>query len=371
MTKSLVPRIGRVVAISVVALVMLAALLSAYLRTGFTGEGLLFAVGGLSLLVTSSLLVLRVPENRLSWVLLVVALGTALTGSAGGAARGSILEIVGGIALFGLLLPGLGVFVPLWFPTGRALTPRWNWVTYVTSAGVIGIVGGWALMVFEGEGNTDVENCISVSSCSEIVGLLLVLAGVGAAIASLVVRWIRSRGVERLQMKWLVLAFVVFGIGVFAEFGGYQYSIVANVFLPAGLVLVPVAIGIAVTRYRLYEIDRILSRTVTYAIVIVLLGGVYLGGLAALTTLLSPESPLAVAGSTLAAAAVFNPVRIRVQSWVDRHFNRFRYDAQRVMDRFSDSLRKDLDQDHLMSGWVGVVSETMQPASAGVWVRER
>jgi hypothetical protein len=218
--------------------------------------------------------------------------------------------------------------------------------------------------------SANIESCTSIGTCGSIVGLLLVLAAIVAAIVSLVVRWVRSRGVERLQMKWLVLAFAVFLVGVLAEFGGFQDSMVANIFLPAGLLLIPVTIVVAVTRYRLYEIDRILSRTVTYAIVVVVLGAVYLGGLAALTTLLSTDSPLAVAGSTLAAAALFNPLRKRVQGWVDQRFNRSRYDAQRVVDLFSDTLQKDLDQDHLVTGWVGVVSETMQPASAAVWVRE-
>jgi hypothetical protein len=171
-------------------------------------------------------------------------------------------------------------------------------------------------------------------------------------------------------MKWLVLAFAVFLVGVIAEFGGFQYSLVATVFLPAGLFLIPVAIFVAVTRYRLYEIDRILSRTVTYAVVIALLAAVYFGAIAALTAFLPSDSPLAVAASTLAAAALFSPIRRRVQSWVDRHFNRSRYDAQRVMADFSDSLRMDVDQDYLVDGWVGVVSETMYPSSAGVWVRE-
>jgi hypothetical protein len=95
-----------------------------------------------------------------------------------------------------------------------------------------------------------------------------------------------------------------------------------------------------------------------------------LGGLAALTTLLSPDSPLAVAGSTLSAAALFNPVRKRVQSWVDRHFNRSRYDAQLVVVKFAGSLRERVDSEDVVEGWVGVVSQTMQPAAAGVWVRE-
>ena len=365
-------RTWRLLAISMVALLMLAALVSSYARTGVTGDGLVFVLGGVALLGTSSLLVLRVPENRLAWVLLLVALGTALMTAADDAVPGSFIEIAGGIGLFALVLPGLGVFVPLWFPTGRALTRRWGWIAYMTSAGVIGIVGGWVLMALEGGAlNADVETCFSVSSCSEIIGLILIMAGVVGAIIALVVRWVRSRGVERLQMKWLVLAFVVFGIGVFAEFGGYQYSLVANVFLPTGLVLIPVAITVAITRYRLYEIDRILSRTVAYVIVVALLGAAYFVGLTAMTRFLPDGSPLAVAGSTLAAAALFNPVRKRVQTWVDRRFNRSRYDAQKVMDGFTGSLRDQVDPVRLIEGWVGVVTETMQPAAAAVWVRAR
>jgi hypothetical protein len=364
---------NRVIAISVVTLVVVVVLVSMIVgavREPITAEGLVFALGTLSLLATGSLLVLKVPENRLSWVLLFVALGDGLMNAADGSEMGSVIEIIGGIALFGLVLPGLGVFVPLWFPTGRPLSPRWRWVSWVGSLGVVGIVGGWAVLALEGHGSADVDACRSIGSCANIAGLILLLIAVVAAIVSLVIRWVRSKGVERLQMKWLVLAFAIFLIGVIAEFGGFQYSLVANVFLPAGFIMIPVAIGVAVTRYRLFEIDRILSRTVTYAIVIALLASVYFAGLAALTSLLSTDSPLAVAASTLAAAALFNPVRKRVQSWVDRHFNRSRYDAQRVVDTFSDSLRKDVDQDHLVRGWVGVVTETMHPAAAGVWIRQ-
>ena len=365
-------RTWRLLAISMVALLMLAALVSSYARTGVTGDGLVFVLGGVALLGTSSLLVLRVPENRLAWVLLLVALGTALMTAADDAVPGSFIEIAGGIGLFALVLPGLGVFVPLWFPTGRALTRRWGWIAYMTSAGVIGIVGGWVLMALEGGAlNADVETCFLVSSCSEIIGLILIMAGVVAPSSLWLSGGSGRGGVERLQMKWLVLAFVVFGIGVFAQFGGYQYSLVANVFLPTGLVLIPVAITVAITRYRLYQIDRILSRTVAYAIVVALLGAAYFVGLTAMTRFLPDGSPLAVAGSTLAAAALFNPVRKRVQTWVDRRFNRSRYDAQKVMDGFTGSLRDQVDPVRLIEGWVGVVTETMQPAAAAVWVRAR
>ena len=207
---------------ALVTVVVLGAMVTAAIRSGITGEGLAFALGTLSLLATGALLVLKVPENRLSWVMLLVALGDGLMNAADGAEPGSLVEIVGGIALFALLLPGLGVFVPLWFPTGRALTPRWRWVSVMATVGVIGLIGGWAIFALEGAGSADVDSCVSVATCANILGLLLILVGIVAAIVSLVVRWIRSRGVERLQMKWLVLAFVVFLIGVLAEFGGFQ-----------------------------------------------------------------------------------------------------------------------------------------------------
>ncbi len=360
----------RVVTVASVTVVVLGAMLTGAIRAGIDGESLAFAFGTLSLLATGVLLVLKVPENRLSWVMLFVALGDGLMNAADGSEPGSLIEIVGGIALFALVLPGLGVFVPLWFPTGRALTPRWRWVSIVATVGVIGLVGGWAMLALQGAGSADVDSCVSVATCANILGLLLILVGIVGAIGSLVVRWIRSRGVERLQMKWLVLAFIVFLIGVLAEFGGFQYSIVANVFLPAGFVLVPVSIGVAVTRYRLYEVDRILSRTVSYVLVVGLLAAVFFGVVTATSTLLDTSDDLVIAASTLAVAALFNPLRKRVQRGVDHRFNRSRYDAQRVMDRFAGSLRDQVDSEEVVEGWVGVVAKTMQPASVSVWVRE-
>ena len=127
----------------------------------------------------------------------------------------------------------------------------------------------------------------------------------------------------------------------------------------------------AVLRYRLYEIDRIVSRTVSYALVVGLLAGAFLGVVALMSSLLPEESSdLAVAGSTLVVAALFNPLRRRVQGGVDRRFNRQRYDAQRVMDGFAFSLRDRVDPEEVMTGWVDVVSSTMQPDSIGMWVRD-
>jgi hypothetical protein len=142
---------------------------------------------------------------------------------------------------------------------------------------------------------------------------------------------------------------------------------VTSIILTVGI---PVTIGIAITRYRLYEMDRILSRTVTYAVVVALLAAVYFGAIAVLTVFLPSDSPLVVAASTLAAAALFTPLRRRVQGWVDQRFNRSRYDTEKVMRGFTESLRDEVDGEEMVRGWIGVVSDTMQPVAAGVWVRE-
>jgi hypothetical protein len=141
-------------------------------------------------------------------------------------------------------------------------------------------------------------------------------------------------------------------------FENYSFVIAVSVF--------PVAIGIAVLRYRLYDIDRVVRRTVSYALLAVLLAAVYLGGAAALGALVGQQSPLSVAAATLAAAALFNPIRRRVQGWVDRRFDRARYDAGLVVEGFSTRLRDEVDLEGLTTDLSGVVTKTLRPASVGV-----
>jgi hypothetical protein len=153
-------------------------------------------------------------------------------------------------------------------------------------------------------------------------------------------------------------------------FGFDEVPLLVDIWVTVSITAIPIAATLAVLRYRLYDIDRIISRTVTYAIVIVLLALVYALGVTGLTSLLDTDSPLVVAGSTLAVAALFNPLRRRVQRGVDHRFNRTRYDAEQVVARFTGSLRDEVDPDRVTDGWVSVVNDTMHPASAGVWVRD-
>jgi O-antigen/teichoic acid export membrane protein len=135
------------------------------------------------------------------------------------------------------------------------------------------------------------------------------------------------------------------------------------------LAAIPVSIAIAVLKYRLYDLDRIVSRTVTYALVAALLVAAYGLIVLGLGSFLGRDNPLAIAAATLAAAALFNPLRTRIRGWVDRRFNRSRYDAERVIEGFVSSMRDRVDPDGLVEGWIGVATETMQPTAVGAWVR--
>ena len=198
-------------------------------------------------------------------------------------------------------------------------------------------------------------------------GFILGFMSAIPATLSVAARFRNAGFVERQQIKWLLAATCVFAVAYIV--GATSDDEGAWWVVSLAMAAIPLAILLAVLRYRLYEIDRLISRTVAYVIVIALLGAVYVGGFAAMTSFLPAESPLAVAGSTLAVAALFNPVRKRVQDWVDRRFNRSRYDARQVIDRFAGSLQGGVDSEGLVNGWVSVVSETMEPVSVAVWVR--
>ncbi len=207
--------------------------------------------------------------------------------------------------------------------------------------------------------------------------IIVVMIILGGAI-SLVLRRRRATGVERAQYTWVVFGLVTFATAVLATFG----FIVMSVSLGAGdpgdeawapvyllMLAFPLTFGMAILRYRLFDIDRIVSRTVTYAALAGLLAMTYFVVVTLLTSRLPGNNELAVAGSTLLVAALFNPLRLRLHGIVDRRFNRARYDAQMIAERFARDLQDDIGQTHLVSDLVAVVSRTMQPVVLSVWVR--
>jgi hypothetical protein len=284
-----------------------------------------------------------------------------------------------------LRIAGLGMLlaVMLLFPTGRPPSRRWRLVGWLGLVGVIGYMARSGLDPGRGELLLGYENPFGVTGAP---GLLLVVGAMEqlfyvaelAVIGSLVVRLWRARGVERQQLKWFVYAAVV----------ALVVLVVANVFLydlmedsPLGSILwgaapvaLAVAVAVAVLRYRLYEIDRLVNRTLVYGLLTVLLGGIYATGVFVLGALLDPadgSSELAVAAATLAVAALFQPARRRVQAAVDRRFDRRRYDAARTVAAFSARLRDEIDLDTLSSELHAVVDRTVQPAGMSLWLRPR
>ncbi len=189
-----------------------------------------------------------------------------------------------------------------------------------------------------------------------------------AGVVSLVSRFRRAGTVQRQQIKWLAWVGVVAVIFFTVTIPGDIPLLLSSLINIGFVVLIGGTLFVAVTRLGLYEIDRLISRTLAYAIVAVVLAAVYIGGIAALGAIVGRDNPLAVAGATLAAAALFSPVRRRVQSLVDRRFDRAKYDAQHVVEQFSSRLRAETDLDGLTDGLRGVVSVTLRPSVASVWL---
>ncbi len=262
-----------------------------------------------------------------------------------------------------------------------ALLPPWRPVAWAAGAGVACWVLGCAFAPTLITASPPVRNPVGVSGPAGHI--FTIMAGVGgplmaatglAAVLSLAFRYLRARTAERVQLKWLVYAGVLFVAALVVSAlatrimgPGNAADNLENAMTSGAIALVPVAIGIAVLRYRLYDIDRVVSRTVAYAIVTGLLVGVYAGLVLLATHLLRVHTPVAVAASTLAAAALFNPVRWRVQKSVDRRFNRARYDADQTVAAFAARLKDAVDLDSVRDDLAGVVHQALEPAHVSVW----
>ncbi|MFN2152780.1 MAG: hypothetical protein ACK2T5_14345, partial [Anaerolineales bacterium] len=203
-------------------------------------------------------------------------------------------------------------------------------------------------------------------------------AWIFVCVISLFVRFHRARGVEREQIKWLFYAAAVFALFYLPSFIGNTYSEndnLWNMLLPIGMSTFPIAIGIAILRYRLYDIDIIIRKTLQYAILTGLLALVYFGNVILLQSLtenlFGEQSPLVIVLSTLAIAALFNPLRSRIQDFIDRRFYRKKYDAEQALAQFAATARDEVDMDQLNAALLQVVEQTMQPESVSLWLQQR
>jgi hypothetical protein len=269
----------------------------------------------------------------------------------------------------------LGVTLPaLLVPDGRLRSRRWRPVAAAAvAAAVLALVG--AGLTPARLDDTKIVNPFGltgpagdVASMLGGVGALLWLATLVASLLCLVLRFRSSVGVERQQLRWVAAGAAAAVAGLTGGAAAPQDTLLASV-LFASVLWVPVAVGVAVLRYRLWDLDRLVSRTVTYAVVTALLVVPYLLIVPVAGRLAQGSGSLAVAAATLAAAAAFSPLRRRVQDLVDRRFNRRRYDAARTVEGFAARLRDQVDLDALHGELLAVVDQTMQPARASLWLR--
>jgi hypothetical protein len=331
----------------------------------------------------------RKPSNPIGWILSAVGVESAVQGFGYAYALNGILgphapwpgAVLGAWLNAWLWFPAIllvSALVFQLFPSGRFLSPRWRRTAWGTVVVMTVASAGLALTPGPLENFGNVRNPFAVQSPAVTavgnVGFIASNIFIVIGAAALVVRYRRAGTVEREQIKWLAyagaVAAVVLPIGDLI--GDPNRSKYVDVLIIGAILFIPISIGIAVLRYRLYDIDRIISRTVSYAIVTGLLVGAYIGLVISFdeaTRTITGRSDIAVAASTLIVAALFIPLRRRVQAVVDRRFNRHRYDAVRTIDAFTSRLRDQVDIGTLTEDIQAVVTETMAPANVWVWLR--
>jgi hypothetical protein len=342
--------------------------------------GTVGALGFAGIPVVGALIATRWPGNPIGWLWCAAGLANAMSDAApivAAAGRPHWLAFV--VSGWGFVcLVGLLVFLFLLFPTGGLPSRRWRWVARAAVPGVVllvlavpfirdssdpGSATPWAL---GGEPGRYLRDAVTVAVYSMVCLAL-------AAMASLVPRFRRAGPVERRQLTWFLYAAALNALIIVLDVPGLIPPGLFDLTLNAvGYALLPVAVGIAMFRYRLYEIDRIVSRTVSYGVLSAGLVGLYLLVVALLRPLLEPltgSSALAVAASTLAVAAAFNPARRRLQAAVDRRFDRARYDAARAVDGFAARLRDQVDLGEITTSLCETVKATVGPGRVSVWLR--
>ena len=349
--------------------------------TGWTVSNVSAQVVNVAVPVTGFVLASRRPENRIGWLFLVAGLGLGLSGFSNQYALHALVAVPGSLPAgraFGWLCNALWMvpvatlaFLLLLFPTGHVRSRRWRPAAWFVG-GVFALITVWLLIV-----STQLWQQ-PFTPPSQVTGLtallthmtgLLISAALLVSVAALVVRFAKSSGEERLQLKWCATAALLLIVVFVASI--WLNSAAVNVLQSLAFLCLYTAIAIAVLKYRLYDIDRIISRTLAYAIVTGLLVGVYAGLVLLATEVLQLKSPVAVAGSTLVAAALFSPLRSRVQRAVDQRFSRARYDADQMVAAFAARLKDAVDLNAVQGDLASVVQRALEPAHVSVWTNRR
>lgn len=352
-------------------------------------SGVFNALGTLSLLAAGGFLALRLPRNNLAWLMLLAGFSYALHLFAVGYTYigylvtplplTPLMFVLAAVGL-GFLLPTIPMMVLL-FPSGRLPSPRWRFA-YGIWVFVIVMFGGFSWLSPFGKW-VAFENPLAIEgSFGESLGLISAIAWFGflglliLATLSATIRGLHSEGQERQQFKWLVIAavFILFSMLWPANLtqGVWGYTVAYYFLNMLSVAAIPLAIAVAVARYRLWDLDVLIRRTTSYAILTALLALVYFGSVIVLQRLIAPltgDSTPAIVLSTLLIAALFLPLRRRIQGAIDHRFFRRKYDAEQVMQRFAATARDETDLDALTAELVRVIQESMQPEHVSVWLK--
>jgi hypothetical protein len=386
-------RLAWVALACIVLLVVAAEVLSA--TTGSGIDPTAFAV--LAFPIIGALIASRQPDNAIGWIMLaiggVVGIAAILESYAYFVLTARPGALLGGSFAVALAahtwIPVIGIsgtFLILLFPDGRLPTPRWRPWAYFCAVSMVlcYIVLTLYPTSFGDAGYPEIRNPVGVEAIGALgesailIVLSIPIAIVGCAVG-LIRRFRRSHGRDRLQLKWLagaagIVAVTYFTLMVlnFVFPGDSEWLTIAGNITIATFLLIPISIGVAILRHRLYDIDVIINRTLVYGGLTATLTAAYYLVVTALQALLSPvagQSPLVVAGSTLVVAGIFRPARGRIQAFVDRRFYRSRFDAEATVQTFSARLREEVDLEALTSDLLAVVDQTMRPATASLWLR--
>lgn len=334
------------------------------------------------------LITIRHSGNAIGWIFLFVAVATGLgeathayaeywASGAGSEALGEAAAWYSNVSWIPFILVPAS-FLLLLFPDGHLLSSRWRPIAWCSALAIGGVFVTTGVTPGPLEDFPQVANPYGWTSplldpLTAVASILLLLGVAGSAV-SLILRFRRAVGVERLQMKWLAFAGAVAAVAIPIAVLGYTVwgETISNVAIMMSLLALPIAAGTAILRYRLYDIDVIVNRALVYGALTALLAGFYYGAVVVLQGALEPitaDSDIAIAASTLAVAAAFRPLRSRLQGFIDRRFYRRKYDAAETLEGFSARLRDQVDLDSLKEKLVGVVGETMQPSHVSLWLR--
>lgn len=376
------------VILAITLALMLGGRITEFLATGEPEGGWILdsfmGVAFMSFPAVGALITARRPGHRFGWLLLGIGAGAATTVATSGYTQLSltIWRVNSPLAtlcawftewLWFPLLASVAIFVFLLFPTGTYPSPRWRWVGRLSVLAVAVISVPSMFQERLRDTGYDIDNPIGIHGLQDveekleplfIAWIFLVLASV----FSLVFRYRKGGTEQRQQLKWVGLAAGVFAAGIVA---GEQLSLIDDLF---GLFMmgIPIAMAISILKYRLYDIDVILNRALVYGALTAILAGAYLGIVFALQQVLplGEQSDIAVAASTLAVAALFRPIRARVQAFIDRRFFRHKYDAATTLETFAARLRSEVALEDVQRDVMDTLGTTMQPAHASIWLRE-